>query len=227
MFFSTLQFRPEAAMAWGLAMLYGGAVLFLASVRTKWMVSLSVISLLTITGLPFMPTHFGLGLYSPPNLFVYAIPLAHAALLFGYLRHGWRQTDPLRGVERWVHLVYPIGLVLLPATYVLSALFSPEIPGTVSPPLWPIFVYFVIAAVVGFLYWKKFSVPTKFFSQLDRVFSLRWLYPLLGGAFRFFGRMGREISLLLEGEGGVLWALVLLVLLVSVLSQVAAGMGAV
>jgi formate hydrogenlyase subunit 3/multisubunit Na+/H+ antiporter MnhD subunit len=223
MFFATLQFRPEAALAWGLAMLFGGAALFLASVRTKWMVSLGIISFLTISGLPFMPTYPGLGMYSPLNLVVLGVPFAHAALLLGYLRHAWRQTEPLRGVERWVQVVYPIGLTLLPVTYILSTVFSPGIPGAVTPPFWPILVLLGITLVMGLLYLKKVSMPMRFLNQLDRIFSLRWLYSLLGWVYQGVGRVGREISLLLEGEGGVLWALVLLVLLVSILSQLAAG----
>jgi hypothetical protein len=226
-FIGTLQFSPTAALTWGLAMLYGGAVLFLASVRTRWMISLGILGLVTLMALPFTPTYLGLGMYQPLNVFVILTPFAHLALLFGYLRHSRRQTDPLVGVERWVHVIYPLGLILLPVTYILSAVFSPEVPGTTAPPLWPIILSVGIAVVGGILYWKKIALPTRVFDLLDSVFSLRWLYPVLAWLYQFAGRVAREVSLLLEGEGGVLWALVVLVLLVSILTQIAVGSGAV
>lgn len=226
-FFATLQFSPAAAQAWGLAMLYGGAALFLASVRTRWMVSLGILGLVILTALPFTPTHMGLNMYQPINIFALIMPFAHTALLLGYLRHSRRQSAPLVGVERWVQAIYPIGLVILPVTYIISAIFSPDIPGTANPPSWPIYVTIGIVVLMAVLYWKKVKLSTKNFYLLDDVFSLKWLYPVLGWLYQGAGRIAREISLLLEGEGGVLWALVVLVLLVSILTQIAAGTGAV
>jgi hypothetical protein len=166
-------------------------------------------------------------MYQPLNVFVILTPFAHIALLIGYLRHSRRQTEPLVGVERWVQVIYPLGLIMLPVTYILSAIFSPEVPGTAAPPFWPIILSVGIAGVGGILYWKKVVLPTRVFDLLDSVFSLRWLYPVLAWLYQFAGRVAREVSLLLEGEGGVLWALVVLVLLVSILAQIAVGSGAV
>jgi hypothetical protein len=226
-FIGTLQFSPSAALTWGLAMLYGGASLFLASVRTKWMISLGILGLATLTTLPFTPTYLGLGMYQQLNIFAVVAPFAHLALLVGYLRHSLRLTEPLVGVERWVQVIYPIGLVLMPVTYISSTLFGPEIPGTPAMPLWPIIVLVGLVLAGGALYWKKITLPTRIFDLLDRVFSLRWFYPLLAWLYKFAGRVAKEISMLLEGEGGMLWALVVLVLLVSILSQIAVGSGAV
>jgi hypothetical protein len=226
-FIGTMQFRPEAAQTWGLAMLYGGAALFLASVRTRWMVSLGIFSLLTISALPFMPTYSGLTLFEPFNIFVIFIPMAHAALLLGYLRHASRQSAPLKGVERWVHVIYPMGLILLPVTFLFSSMFSPDILGSISPPLWPLISTFVVAAAAAVFIWKKIKIPEQILNPMDKVFSLKWLYPLLGWLYRGVGWAAREVTLLIEGEGGVLWALVLLVLLVSILAQITSGVGAV
>lgn len=227
MFFGTLQFRPEAAMAWGLALLYGGAALFLATVRTRWMVSLGILSLLTITALPYTPTSAGMTMFNPFSPFVVLIPVAHLLLLVGYFRHSWRQTDPLIGVERWVQVIYPVGLILMPFTYILSMVFSPELPGALQPPIWPVIVLFVTSLAAGVIYWRKVPLPVKIFHRLDRIFSLEWFYPVLGWVYQTAGRITRELSFLQEGEGGVLWALVLLVILVSILGQLASVMGAV
>jgi hypothetical protein len=226
MFFSTLQFSPQATMVWGLAMVYGGASLFLVSVRTKWMVSLSIFSLVTITMLPLTPTAPGSGMYSPMNGFVVGLPIAQAALLFGYLRHSLKLTEPLRGVERWVQAVYPIGLVLLPLNYLLSTYLSPLLPEAAALPSWPIVVLAGALLVLAFLYFRKISLPARVLGRLDKFFSLQWFYPMLERLYQGLGWITQEISMVLGGEGGVLWALVLLVLLISIFAQVAAGLGA-
>jgi len=226
-FIGTLQFRPEAALAWGLAMLYGGAALFLASVRSKWMVSLAILSLLTISGLPFSPTYDGLTIFHPFNFLMVFILPAHAALLLGYLRHSLRLSEPLQGVERWVHFIYPFGLAILPITYWLSSIFSPEIPGILASPVWPLFAVLGLATAAGVMYWRQVKFPPRIFNMMDNVFSFKWFYPLIGWLYRAVRWAAREVSLLLEGEGGVLWTFVFLVLLVSILSQIASEAGAV
>jgi len=51
------------------------------------------------------------------------------------------------------------------------------------------------------------------------VFSLTWFYAFLGWLFRLVERGIEFITTVLEGEGGILWALLLLTLLVAFLSQ--------
>ena len=61
--------------------------------------------------------------------------------------------------------------------------------------------------------------------MLDEVFSLRWLYRLLGSAYQLVGRGLHLISNLLEGGGGVLWAFLLVVLLLSLVTQLGVDVG--
>jgi hypothetical protein len=43
-----------------------------------------------------------------------------------------------------------------------------------------------------------------------------WFYSLLRILYSFFQRLVQVLALVLEGEGGILWALVLLVLMITV-----------
>lgn len=52
---------------------------------------------------------------------------------------------------------------------------------------------------------------------LTSFFNLRWLYALLNDFMRSIRRLVEGLSVILEGEGGVLWVLVLLALLLTLL----------
>ena len=48
---------------------------------------------------------------------------------------------------------------------------------------------------------------------------------MLGWIYALVGRLAGEISHLLEGDGGVMWTLLFLVILLSILGQLGAGGG--
>ena len=58
---------------------------------------------------------------------------------------------------------------------------------------------------------------------LNTLLRLDWLYRLVGFSYRVAQSMVRALTRILEGEGGVLWVLVLLALLVSLLQSGLAG----
>jgi len=223
-FSAAIQSHPQAALAWGLAMLYAGAYLFLASVRTRRMLPLSILSLLTITALPLTPTAAGMSLYQPFHLLLVLLPLAQVLLVVGYIRYVLQQTEPLTGVEPWVRAAYFTGLALLPLTHLASEYLGPSLPSE-SALLWPLILMAALAGLGVVAYRQKTSIPDQIFFRLDSIFSLRWVYTLIGWVFAAIGRLVAGVTFLLEGEGGVLWALVFLALLVSVLGQVSAGGG--
>lgn len=223
-FSAAIQSHQRAALAWGLVMLYAGAYLFLSSVRTRRMLPLSILALLTITTLPFTPSASGLSLYEPFHVFLILLPLAQVLLLVGYVRYMLMETNPLTGVEPWVRVAYIIGLALLPITHIASTYLAPSLPAE-NALLWPLILVVAIAGLGVLAYRQKVSIPDRVFLQLDKVFSLRWIYQVIGWAFAAVERLVSGITFILEGEGGVLWTLVFLVMLLSLLGQFAAGGG--
>jgi hypothetical protein len=222
-FAAAVQAQQGAVLAWGLAILYPGALLFLSSVRTKGMLPLGILSLLAISAVPFSPTYAGLRLYQPVHVLLFLLPLAHVLLLAGYLRFMLRQTEPLSGVEPWVRVSYLIGLGLLPLTYLASSYLSPRIEAQGQIPIWPLLVNLAGIILGVAAYWRKWEIPEVVFDRLDAVFSLRWV----GDVFRWVdGLAGQLVALVtevLEEDGGVLWTLLILVILASVLGQFATG----
>jgi hypothetical protein len=60
--------------------------------------------------------------------------------------------------------------------------------------------------------------PSILSTQWTRIFRLDWLYSLLAGIYNFLHRVADILTGSLEGEGGLLWSFLLLVLILSILS---------
>lgn len=224
-FTAAVQSEQAAALAWGLALLYPGAFLFLASVRTRAMLPIGLLSVLALSALPFSPTFAGLRIYQDPHPLVFLLPLAQLVLLVGYVRHMIQETEPLTGVEPWVKAVYVIGLSILPLSHFVSTFLGPQTAVEGIVPVWPLLAIAGFAGLGALAYWRKVRIPATVFIQLDKVFSLRWIDRLLEWSGKALEQLVAGITLLLEGDGGVLWALVFLAMLVSILGQLSGGGG--
>ncbi|MFN2146648.1 MAG: hypothetical protein ACK2T7_14960 [Anaerolineales bacterium] len=218
-FAAAAQAQQGAVLAWGLAIIYPGALLFLSSARTKVFLPLGILGLLTISAIPFSPTYAGLRLYQPFHILLILLPLAHVLLIGGYLRHMLQQTEPLSGVEPWVQASYVLGLALLPVTHIASSILGPKIAAEGQVPIWPLLVDLVLILLGVVAYWRKWTIPAELFDRLDKVFSLRWVFTLIRWVDTAMRRTAELVTQLLEEDGGVLWALVILVILASVLGQ--------
>jgi hypothetical protein len=224
-FAAALRSRPEATLAWSMALLYPGAVIFLASIHERSLWPIGLLSLYSLTSLPLSPTLPGAGLHAPFHPLSVFWLMAQAFLIVGYIRHLRRETEPLVGVERWVRLIYPLGLALLPLTHFISMDWLLPNLGVSNPsPIWPGLVILVILAAGGVLVWRGIQVSDHELRRTDQFFSLRWLYDLFSWAYNTVGQVLSFITSLLEGEGGVLWALLLVALLVSLIAQLGVGL---
>lgn len=225
-FAASIQAQPGAVLAWGLALIYLGALLFLASSRPKYYLPLGILGALSLTGLPFTPTYAGMQMYHPFQFFLLLLPVAQALLLVGFVRHMLQETEPITGVERWVQIIYPVGLALLPVTHLTSTFLNSQIPYTGMPAYLPLGGILLVLTGLWLAYSRQFTIPEGVFLFLDRIFSLRWVYDVIGWTGKVVGQLISLVSILIEGEGGVLWTLVFLLMLVSILAQVTGGGGA-
>ena len=233
---ATVQALPGASLAWGVASLFCGGLIFSTSLRHRYLIPILIFGVLNFSALPFTPAWQGINLYQfapnqshPYNLilsYVFSIIflIIQSVILAGFLRHALRGLIPgsieqSPTVERWVWLLYPIGLIILPVAHLLIGWWS--LPAFNEIPLsgWILgAVALGIAAFVLYLslrypHASTLSNPTWIASSWNSIFSFNWLYRTLWGLFHTFSRLIATISMVLEGEGGILWALVLLALI--------------
>ncbi len=205
---------------------------------------LAGLGLLGILALPYTPAWNGLFLYggtaapsgassagfiSSLALYLF-LPVAQALLVTGYARHFlFRPIASEPGdTQRWDWILYTTGLFLLPLVqFGILAWIGQLLHGPGLSLHWPLLVTAVLTALA--LAWfriqerSRYRAIRRFGQAIVRFVSFDWLYQGFGVFYRLAKRTTGFISLILEGEGGVLWALLLLVLLLTVI--IGAGTG--
>lgn len=223
-FGSAIRGHPAGSLAWGMSLIFTGGFLFLYSTRNRIMRLLAMVMGASAIALPFTPSWHGGQLYSAPfSLWQLLFLFAHVQILAGYIRHSWRAGEDLSKTERWVRFFYPVGLFVLVISSFLAAWWSghlvPGLSWSLSlASLLPAFL--VLGLGIARIYWDRKipSMPPGVRIGMRNVFSLGWFYAFLGWGFRQIGSVISFVTLILEGEGGVLWALLLLTLLVAFLT---------
>ena len=239
----------EASMAWALACIFSGGLLFLLSARHRNLLPLPLFGLLGFIGLPFTPAWGGMQFYAslPSIFFIPVFLLAHALLVSGYIRHAVRPEPMPESSQRWLWVLYPLGLALLPVLQMVlvigtmffsgfawqvfrqagdsSLLTTPGDYANLPLLTWAAgaFALGLAALFLWLKYRRRLNVqlspflPPKWVVFTQKLFSLRWFYDLLGISMQILVRSVRQLTAVLEGEGGILWVLVLLALLVALL----------
>ena len=236
---AAVRMQPAASIAWGIACILPGAALFLYSVRLKGMIALFLLATLALTAFPYTPTWSGLAVYGFTSNF--AAPyfdaviglvfiLTHLALVLGYIRHALRKMEIPSGLERWVWVFYPLGLaILILMEFYLG--WQVWMEWNMNPGnLWWVggLVLFMTVAVWLMLYRSgRFSQFIRFSKGMaiwgttvwSKILSLRWFYRFVWVIYHLIERILTWLTVVLEGDGGILWALVFLFLLFSLTLQ--------
>ncbi|MFC2054240.1 hypothetical protein ACFLV7_08080 [Chloroflexota bacterium] len=229
-FASAVRSQPEAGLAWGIALLLTGGLVFLFIARRKWLLPLLMLGLFGFSTLPFSPAWQGVLLYQKPlNTLAILFIIPQGLFLAGYYRHATRRGDRFEFGERWVWFIYPLGLALLPAVQFIIVLLGQVLstdPVSSRPTLiesWPGVAACAFALLILLLQQRGFSVSPRVVSSLRLIISPEWIYRSLRNVHHSLGRLFNFFSATLEGRGGILWSILLLTLLISLLSQFSIG----
>lgn len=216
---SALSGNPLGAIAWGCALILVGGALFLVSVQQVWVNRVLLMGALSLSSLPFSLTASAwlgnLGFFIP---FVIA---AQVLIVAGFIRHALRPggRDSLDSQPNWSRTVYPTGIILLVVLQILLGLIGWN--GARQIGAW---LQAVIVSVLTFvLVWAtpRFRAlnPVRAHWVSSTASQVSNIYQSLWSIYRFLGRISQAINLTLEGEGGIMWTLLFLVLFVSLLVQ--------
>jgi hypothetical protein len=226
--------QPTACLVWAITSLLSGGFIFSIPLRHKYLIPLIVLGLANFSALPFSPTWQGVRLYSIPTniplthslfyLFAFFLLVSQSFLLAGLIRHALHgifpdaEKKPTR-VEHWVWFLYPIGLFFTLATHLLiGSILYPNltevtIAGWILGPL-----TLFISGFILYISWRfprtiQLAGHSKITIFWNNLFSFEWLYRYLWKLFRSLARLFALISSILEGDGGIIWALVLFALI--------------
>lgn len=217
-----------AAVAWGAALLLAGALWMLASFQTRSSKPMLLLAGISLSSLPFTLTWQGVWLYGSPLGFSgWLFLVSQLCLLTGYLRFAFQSRPAFPQSEPWKAGMYFVGLSLL-VVMILQLTVWQLHPG-LSTPLptllesWPAFLLAVLS-LASLLAFKRFQLPYERLAAIYRsLFSpgwaLRWISRLLRPVAGFFA----GVNFVLEGQAGVLWAILIFILLVSIMFQLGSG----
>ena len=230
---SVLNGAPGASLAWGIALILPGSLLFLYYPRIQRMNFLLYFGLIGLIGLPFTPIASGWsGLTANGlNIWTFFYVISHALMVLGYLKLSLEQGGETKVLESWARLVYPLGLIIIVQSILAMGLIG--WPGSLTLGEWwlPIISTILILTVFYFIQRAGFdtaniklpsssgltNVLNWILPRIEPVFRLEWVYQLAWRIFSLLSKILTAFTTILEGEGGVLWTILLLVLLISLL----------
>lgn len=220
---SALRANPVGAAAWGCALVLTGGSLFLASAQHVWLNRALLVAAFGLSSLPFSLTASGWERQAGVLVLVWPLLLAaHSLLVAGFVRHALRPglRDNLSSQPTWVHNVYPAGIALLLLTTLVLGIFGWDGAGRLGAWIPAVISSLVALALIWASPRVRFLNPIRaHWVRADRNLWLQGLYRALGSLYRSLRGLSNVISTALEGEGGIMWTLLFLVLFISFMVQ--------
>lgn len=220
---AALQGNSIGAAAWGIALLLTGGLLFLSSVQHRWLSRFSLVGAWTLSALPLSLTASGWNNQTGVlNLALPALLIAQALIMAGFIRRILRPSfrDRLESQQAWIRSIYPAGIWVLLASQIILGLWGWE--GALQLGAWLAGMAAVLVTLG--LIWIIPRVPALNplpIQQLPRFTSpvVDRIYDALGRAARVVQSVTTTITRTLEGEAGIMWSLVLLILFISLIAR--------
>ena len=215
--------NPVGSVAWGTALILVGSVIFLYSVQQVGMNRILLIGAFGLSALPFSLTASGWGGHILDYWYILPFLLvAQALLMTGFIRTALRPSlhAPLESQPVWTRGIYPAGIGLLLLVQLILGLWGWD--GALTIGAWEAGLAASLLAL-GLLWalprvHSLNPVPAHWVGPsvtpwLDRLYQNLWTL------YRWLARRGETVSNILEGDGGIMWTLLFLVLLILLMTQ--------
>ena len=231
---SVLNGEPAASLAWGIALLLPGSLLFLYYPRIQRINFLLIFGLIGLLGLPYTPAASGwVGLIGDGfSIWTLLFILIHMVMVLGYLNRALSAGGEAGALESWARLVYPLGLILIIQAILALGLIG--WPNAFTLGVWWLPLISLMGVIATVIIVQRYDIRPPYLKlprskplvkvaewilpRIEPIFRLEWLYRLIWQIYTFLGFLLHGFSTLLEGEGGILWTIMLLILLVSLLT---------
>lgn len=231
---SVLNGAPQASIAWGIALIFPGSLLFLYFPRVQKMNFLPFLGLIGLLGLPYTPAASGwIGLVGHGfNLWTIIFISAHTMLVLGYLDRILQPGGSSGMLESWARVVFPVSLIIIIQSMFVLGIFG--WPGAFTPGVWWLAMISNILILIVLFLVNRFGVVSPYFQlpasskvtqgidwllpRLEPILRFEWFYQIAWAVYSLFGKSMKTLSMILEGEGGILWAVLFLILLITILS---------
>jgi hypothetical protein len=223
-----LQGRPDVSPVFGTAMILGGGLLSLFTTRQVRLLFIPLIGFICLTGIIFTPSSAGWsGIWIIPFQLSNVIFLVgHSLLLSGFLKHTFRQDETQEDIDRWVQIIYPAGLIILAITFILVGFWAIDLYGVQTFWIGPTLSVALALFWLGLRSWLSREKPLQSLiisigkaigSVIGFIVDLKWFYRIAEVIYLLLRQFIFWLTGILEGDGGVLWALLVLLLLITLI----------
>ena len=216
---SALSGNSLGAVAWGCALILVGGSLFLSSIQHVWLNRALLFGAWSLSSLPFSLT--GCAWLSDLGLFIPFVIVAQALLIAGFIRHALRPADrdSLNAQSIGVQTVFLLGIGLLVVFQLLLGLTGWD--GARQVGAW---VHALIASLLtAVLVWAtprlRVLNPIRAHWVGSAASGVNRIYQNLSLVFRALEGISQTFIKILEGESGIMWTLLFLILFISYLTH--------
>ncbi len=223
---SAISQEPQAVIAFGWMLILPCSLVLISTYRNRWHTVLLFLAALTITGLPYSPTWHAVLLYSGNFHASWLLMLpAQSLILVGFLSHSINLNTQKKPAERWSQWLYAWGgAINILITYLLSWwLIDGSLgPYAQNPDLLSSWPSLAILGLIGLIWLIRQRIPERVKKLLSRLSATVSLGKTLTPVWRFFLWLRKLVlfgSQILESQSGILWALLILVLIISLFNQ--------
>lgn len=219
---SSMVGEATSIIGWASAMMLNGAILTFNSYRNKWLDFFMLFGFLGISALPYTPMITGF-IINPTSSYLWQllfIPII-ALLQFGYIKAIFQEKITLQKLDQWIKVALALSLLILIITHWWIGLKLPSLQNRINF----LGVFSLLLSAVLYLGWKRIR-PFRWLQDVRQEMNgfaqrflqntgFQWLKTLISRLLQLFEIMVENITKVLEGDGGVLWAILLLTLLIS------------
>lgn len=216
---ATLQGNPMGSVAWGSSCLFIGGALFFYSTRKKWLTTILLIDTFVISSLPFSLTATGWksGFSQSWISLVVLLPF-QSLIIASFIRSiALGKGENLDEQPNWVKILYPMGLLIIVLTGIILGFTGWAGAGQIGAWI-PALIVVGITVALSLVMVRIPIAATFETSQIPN--SIPWIDTVKGiwwTLFRTIRKLTDLFSVTIEGDGGFLWTILLLLLFVSIL----------
>jgi hypothetical protein len=216
---SALSGNPLGVVAWGCALILVGGSLFLASSQQIWVDRALLVGVWSLSSLPFSLT--ASAWLGSLGFFIPFVIVAQSLLMAGFARQALRSggRTALDSQPGWANKIYPAGIILLVIFQLVLGWVGWE--GALQVGAW-LQALITTALTLG-LVWAtprlRVLNPVRAHWVSPAISGLSTAYSSLWVIYRFLGRVSQTLTAILEGEGGIMWTLLFLILFISFVIQ--------
>lgn len=215
--------QPTIALSLGLVTLVVGSLLSLAKSVRSWRWPIILVTVFFLCGLPFATIEAT----SRTALILLVFLPVYAALVSGWARSALGEAPEVPVNEPWMGVIRTLGLLIIPSIFGLLAIgLAPAPSNPIQTVWWPGIALIALTALIFFAGRRAsrlLHVSQSLIASIESVVFSRWLPTAFEWILGALGWVLRMMNRVLEGQAGVLWALLLIALLLSLASQFALG----